>query len=259
MVHASKLIGSVQHALDILNLFNQEAEELGTTEIARKLNMHKSTVASLVYTLEANGYLTQNMKTRKYRLGFMLAERVSVMLNHLQVRQVAYPFLQELHQEFNETINLGGLDGASVVDIERMQSTRPLGRRSEIGIRTMAHSTALGKAMLACLSPTELTAFISLHGLPALTEHTITDPHCLLKDLEKTRQLGYAEDNEENEIGGRCTAGPIFDQTGRVVAAVSISLPTERLPLTDFPLYGNHIRETARAISSSLGYQYRSF
>lgn len=259
MAHTSKLIGSVQRALDILNLFNNQAEELGTTEISRSLNMHKSTIASLVYTLEANGYLTQNLKTRKYRLGFKLAERVSVMLNHLQVRQVAYPFLQDLHQEFNETINLGVLDGASVVYIERLQSTRPFGMRSEIGRRTLAHSTALGKAMLACLSPTELTAFINLYGLPALTEYTLTDPRCLLEELEKTRQLGYAVDNEENEMGGRCTAGPIFDQTGRVIAAVSISLPTARLPLADFPKYGSRIRETARAISSSLGYQYRSF
>ncbi len=259
MTHASKLIGAVQRALDILNLYNNQAEELGTTEMARALNLHKSTVASLIYTLEANGYLTQNQKTRKYRLGFKLAELTSVMLNHMQVRQVAYPFLQELHHEYNETINLGVLDGANVVYIERLQSTRPFGMRSEIGRRTLAHSTALGKAMLACLSPTEVTAFINLHGLPALTEHTITDPHCLLKDIETTRQLGYAVDNEENEIGGRCTAGPIFDQTGRVVAAVSISLPTARLPLADFPLYGGRIRETARAISRSLGYQYSSF
>ena len=259
MAHASKLIGSVQRALDILNLFTNEAEELGTTEIARSLNMHKSTTASLIYTLEANGYLTQNLKSRKYRLGFKLAELTSVMLNHIKVRQVAYPFLQELHQEFNETINLGVLDGASVVYIERLQSTRPFGMRSEIGRRTLAHSTALGKAMLACLSPTELTAFINLHGLPTMTKNTITDPHCLLEELEKTRQLGYAVDNEENEIGGRCTAGPIFDQTGRVVAAVSISLPTARLPVTDFPLYGSRIQKIARAISASLGYQYRSF
>jgi len=177
----------------------------------------------------------------------------------MQFRQVAYPFLQELHQEFNETINLGVLDGASVVYIERLQSTRPFGMRSEIGRRTLAHSTSLGKAMLACLSPTELTAFIHLHGLPILTEHTLTDPHCLLEELEKTRQLGYAVDDEENEIGGRCTAAPIFDQTGRAVTAVSISLPRARLPLADFPLYGKRIREVGRAISTSLGYQYRSF
>lgn len=259
MVHASKLIGSVQRALDILNLFDAQVEELGTTDIARLIDLPKSTVASLVYTLEANGYLTQNLKTRKYRLGFKLAELVSVMLNHLQVRQVAYPFLQKMHQEFNETINLGVLDGASVVYIERLLSTRPFGMRSEIGRRTLAHSTALGKAMLACLSPTELTAFINCYGLPALTEHTLTDPHLLLEDLERTRQLGYAVDNEENEIGGRCTAGPIFDLNGRVVAAVSITLPTARLPVTDFPLYGGRIRETARAISRTLGYQYSSF
>ncbi len=259
MAHASKLIGSVQRAIDILNLFDNQAEELGTTEIARALNLHKSTVASLMYTLEANGYLTQNMKTRKYRLGFKLAERASVMLNHLQIRQVAYPFLQALHHEYNETINLGVLDGCSVVYIERLLGTRPLGISSEIGRRTLAHSTALGKAMLACLSPTELNAFIACHGLPALTEYTITEPRILLQELEKTRQLGYAVDNEENEIGGRCTAAPIFDQTGRVVAAVSISLPTARLPVSDFAIYGNRIREAARAISRCLGYQYSSF
>ncbi len=259
MPHSSKAIGSVQRAADILNLFDKTSPELGTTEIAKALGLHKSTVASLVYTLEANGYLLQNPDTRKYRLGYKLVERASALLEQVEIRQIAYPFLLDLRNHWNETVNLAVLDGSDIVYVERFLGTKALGMRSEVGYRAPVHSTALGKAILACVSPAIAQSFIKKHGLTALTPKTITDPDIFCAELEKTRERGYAIDDEENEIGGRCVAVPIFDHTGTAVAAVSISSPTARLPLDQVAEAGAMVRETARAISRQLGYVPRAF
>jgi DNA-binding IclR family transcriptional regulator len=259
MAHASKKIGSIQRALDILNLFSSQSSELGTTEIARALGLHKSTTASLVYTLEANGFLSQNPDTRKYRLGLKLVERAFAMLDQVEVRQVAYPFLRELRDQWNETVNLAILDGPDIVYVERMLGTKALGMRSEVGRRAPAHSTALGKAILSCLPVATVQAFVCQYGLPAMTPRTITDPDKFLVELEKTREQGYAVDDEENEIGGRCVAVPVFDHTGQPVAAASVSAPTARLPVSEFQQAGAMVRETAKSISRGLGYMPRSF
>ncbi|MBI4790583.1 MAG: IclR family transcriptional regulator [Chloroflexi bacterium] len=259
MPHSTKTIGSLQRAIDILNLFDSQTPELGTTDIAKSLGLHKSTVASLIYTLEANGYLRQNPNTRKYRLGFRLVERASAMLEHVEIRQVAYPFLLELRNKWNETVNLAVLDGHEIVYVERFLGTKALGMRSEVGYRAPAHSTALGKAILACYPTTYAQSLIKQFGLAAVTPKTITDPDQFCAELEKTREQGFSVDDEENEIGGRCVAVPIFDHAGKAVAAVSISSPTARLPLDQVGEAGAMVRDTARAISRNLGYVPRPF
>lgn len=259
MAHQSRKIGSVQRAVDILNLFDSQAPELGTTEIARALGLHKSTTASLVSTLAANGFLNQNPDTRKYRLGLKLVERAFAMLDQFEIRQIAYPALQELRNQWNETVNLAILDGSDVVYIERMLGTKALGMRSEVGRRALAHSTALGKAILACLPVPQVQAFLDQYGMPQVTPKTITDPAQFLQELDQVREQGYAVDDEENEIGGRCIAVPIFDHTGNAIAAVSISAPTARLPMSDVPQAGAMVRETAKAISRNIGYLPRAF
>jgi IclR family KDG regulon transcriptional repressor len=257
--HASKKIGSVQRAIDILNLFKSQSPELGTTEIARALGLHKSTTASLIYTLEANGFLSQNPTTRKYRLGLQVVERAFAMLDQFEVRQIAYPHLRALRDEWNETVNLAILDGFEVVYVERMLGTKALGMRSEVGRREPVHSTALGKALIACMPNEKVKELIKSSGLPVMTSKTITDPERLLAELEQVREQGYAVDDEENEIGGRCVGVPIFDHTGQAAAAVSISAPTARFPLSDVPQAGAMVVKTAKAISRELGYLPRAF
>ena len=258
MTHQSRKIGSVQRAIDILNLFDSQSPELGTTEIARALGLHKSTTASLVSTLAANGFLNQNPETRKYRLGLRLVERAFAMLDQVEIRQIAYPCLQGLRDQWNETVNLAILDGTDVVYIERLLGTKTLGMRSEVGRRAHAHTTALGKAILSCLPIADVKAFVAAHGLPAVTPQTITQRQKFFAALDKTRQRGYAMDDEENEPGGRCVGAPVFDHGGRGVAAVSVSAPTARLPMSDVARVGAQVRATANAISRALGYLPRA-
>jgi IclR family transcriptional regulator, KDG regulon repressor len=249
-----KIIGSVQKAIDILNLFDAQNPELGTTEIAVTLEMPKSTAAGLVHTLKVNGCLEQNPQNRKYRLGFKLVELSTRLLNQIGLRQAALPHLRMLRDWCNEGVNLAVQDGGEVIYIERLFGTGILGMRSEIGKREPAHSTALGKAILSRSSDTEIKNFIDRCGLPAITPHTLTERARFIADLQLTRERGFALDNEENELGGRCVAAPIMDYARRVAAAVSISAPVQRLPDSQIALYGAKVKETAAMISRQLGY-----
>jgi IclR family transcriptional regulator, KDG regulon repressor len=134
-----KLIGAVDRALDILDLFNEQVSELGIGEISAATGLHKSTAAGLVYTLEARGYLRQNPANRKYRLGTRLLERAAVFLNQAEVRRAAQPYLKALQQEVDESLNLAIPDGADVVYIERLSSSKTLGMRAGIGRRAPAY------------------------------------------------------------------------------------------------------------------------
>ncbi|MBI5649927.1 MAG: IclR family transcriptional regulator [Chloroflexi bacterium] len=254
-----KKIGALQRAFDILNLFDAQTKELGNTDIARAVQLHPSTVAGLIHTLEVNGYLAQNPATRKYRLGLKLVERAAVALNHLDLREIAQPYLRALRDECNESVNLAIQDGAEVVYIEQLFGSHALGIRSEIGKRAALHSTALGKAILAWRAPKPTQEFLKTYKLTAITPKTITRRDQFLRELTRTRAHGFALDDEENEIGGRCIAAPIFDARGAPIAAVSIAVPIQRFPDKVVPRLGARVRKVAHAISQQLGYAPKSF
>lgn len=253
-----KVIASVQRALDIINLFEGSRAELGNAEIAKLLDMDTGTVAGLVSTLRVNNYLEQNPANRKYRLGLKLAERAAVLLGQLDLRKIAAPHLDDLRAWCDESVNLALRDGLEVVYIERLYGGHSLGIRSELGKRGFVHSTALGKAVMAFSSPLEIQDFIKQCLFEQVTRRTISEPEQFLQELERIKKMGYAIDEEENEIGGRCVAAPIFNRDGNPIAAVSISVPIQRLPREQIPAFGAKIKEAGMAISCRMGYQPQS-
>ena len=249
-----RLIASVQRALDIINLFNNEHVELGNAEIAKLLGLPIGTASGLIYTLKVNNYLDQNPANRKYRLGLRLAERAAVLLDQMDIRKIAAPYLENLRDWSGESINLAMRDGREVVYIERLFGHHSLGIRSELGKRGPLHSTALGKAILSNLSVSELTAILDSYQFFSITPHTIVDPDQFIAELEKSKKRGYAIDDQENELGGRCVGAAIFDHTGNPVAAISISVPIQRLPECDVEKFGTRLKETVDAISRNMGF-----
>lgn len=250
-----KVIASVQNALNILNLFDDSCSELGNVEIARKLSMNPATVAGLVYTLKTSKYLDQNPENRKYRLGFTILERASVLLNQLDLRKVSTPYMEELRDWCGESVNLAILDHDEVVYIERLFGHHALGIRTELGKRSPIHSTALGKAILSQLPNQELDTILSEYQFSSLTPHTITNKKKFLDELESTRNRGYSLDDQENELGGRCIGVAILDFQKYPVAAISISIPIQRFSLDQVPEYGQKLRLTAESISQNMGLQ----
>lgn len=248
-------IAAVDKALAILNLFSEQQIELGITEMAQLTGLHKSTLAGLVYTLERNGYLYQNVESRKYRLGLRLAERAAVALNQYQVVAAAQKHMETLLNKRNESVNFGVREGAEVVYLAHLTSNQQLNVRVKIGKRGHLHTTALGKAILSVTPETVRRQIIDTLTLEPMTPHTITTVAGLMDDLNRGAARGYSIDNEENELGGRCVAAPIFDWTGRVIGAISLSAPITRFPVERVQEFGNDIIETANAISAEMGYR----
>lgn len=247
-------IHSVIRALAILDLLGHTGGELGITEISRELSLHKSTVFRLISTLVIAGYVQQNPKTEKYRLGIHLAQLGMIVLNQIDLRRVARPFLHELMNVCNEAIHLGILDQDEVIYIEKIEMERPLTMGSRIGGKSPAYCTGLGKVLLAHFPEDNLKKLLSKDTLNRFTSNTITDPVSLMEHFVRVRDQGYAIDDEEHELGIRCVAVPIRDHQGYVIAALSVSGPTLRMTREKLDQVVPKIIETGKRISQALGY-----
>ena len=248
-------IASVQKAIDILDLFNEDLKELGNSEIAKMLDIPTGTASGLIYTLKSNHYLDQNPDNQKYRLGIRLIDRAAVLLNQIDLRNIASPYLEKIGNWCGESVNLALRDEGEVVYIERLNSRHSLGIRAEIGKRGPIHSTALGKAIVAHLPQNEISSFLENHNFFPVTQYTITNSSMFEKELEEVRTRGYSVDEQENEIGGRCVAAPIFNQDGYPVAAISVSVPVQRLPVDQVPVFGAKLKEASGNISKKNGFR----
>ncbi len=249
-----RIIASLQRALDILSLFGSQNPELGITDIAKALNLHKSTAAGLVYTLQRNGYIAQNPENRRYHLGLQLVERAGVLLDQIEIRKIAMPELEHLRDWSSESVNLAILEENQIIYIERLLTDKSLGFRNHIGKRAFPHSTALGKAILSHLPPHDAREILASYPLESMTANTITDIEALMGQFQAFHAQGYAIEREENEIGGLCISAPIHNHSSYPVAAVSVSFPLSRLDETMIAAYGSKILELARRISVKLGF-----
>ncbi|MGG0737283.1 IclR family transcriptional regulator [Niallia taxi] len=248
------IIQSVQRALRILDLFNEHTPELKITEISERLDLHKSTVHSLLKTLIEERYISQNTENGKYRLGLKLVERGNVVVNTLDIRQVARKHLLDLSIETGQTAHLGILDGQYSVYIDKVEGTKAVIRYSQIGRRIPLHSTALGKTLLAYQSSDEIIRLLNSYEYTKPTENTITKEADLLEELKVVRLQYYAVDDQENEQGVRCIAVPIFNHENKVIAGISISTLTARVKDSELDNFIVLLKKSGQELSKQLGY-----
>lgn len=228
--------------------------ELSVTEVAARLDIDKSTAYRLLSTLESRGFVTQNDRNRKYLLGLTCIKLAGSVLQGLNVRDVARPYLELLTEETGETSFLGLLEDSAVVYVDRVRSSSPLAVTSDVGARAPLHSTATAKAVLAYLPVEAVRPMILRANRVAHTPRTMTNPELIVGHLEQVRQRGYAMDDEEFCIGLRCVASPIFDHSGHVVGSISVSGPAQRVTLERVDELGRRVRQVADELSRSLGY-----
>lgn len=245
-------IAVLGRALDLLEALAEADAPLGTTELARRVGTTKSAAYRILTNLETRGYVSKDATTTRYTLGTRLAYLGQRSLTSLDLRQAARPSLEELHGRFQETANLGVLDGEEVVYIDMVESPQGLRMAARVGARDCAHSTSLGKAILAFL-PEPRRARLLRGPLPARTDRTITDPAALRAELDRIRAAGVAEDRGENEVGARCFGAPVFDHTGEPTAALSLSAPETRLDDARSAEVVAALRTAARDVSRRLG------
>ncbi len=247
------LVAAVERALGILENVDGSLRGTGVSELSRRLGLGKSTVHRLCATLEHRGYLVRDPHTGRYRLSLRLFQIGSAALSELDLPRRALPALEALAAAVEETVHLAVLDGDEIVFIAKVDSPHPLRLYSQVGRRSPAHCTALGKVLLAHAAP-EVRSRILARPLRRYTATTITDPAMLERTLEDVRRRGYAVDDQEFEEGIRCVAAPVRDYTGRVVAALSVSAPAARLPRARFPALAEHVIAAAGQVSHALGH-----
>jgi DNA-binding IclR family transcriptional regulator len=243
---------SVRKALQIFESFTIDTPELSISDLVRKLSMPKVSVYRFLRVLMKSSFISQDRRTKKYRLGIKIFELGSIVLRIFDLREVAFPLIVELSKRSGETVHLGVLDNQQVVSIEGVESGQSLRISLPVGKRVYLHSTGIGKAILAFLSDQEIKEIIRQKGLPRFTNNTIVDPTLLMKEIQLIRKRGYAIDNEENEHGIRCVAAPIFDASKQVIASISISGPSVRIPHSRIPELSSMVIGTTQRISKAL-------
>jgi IclR family KDG regulon transcriptional repressor len=194
------------------------------------LGLSTTTTYRLLQTLTQHNYIQQDPDNKKYSLGFKLLELSSIFLTQSDIRKLSMPAMQVLRDDCKETVNLAILDGPDVIYVDKLDALLPISYvGSSIGRRAPAYCTAIGKAMLAFKNEEEIHQLYQQNPLNAYTPNTITSVDQLLKNLSDIRARGYAEDNEEIQIGVKCLAVPVWKRPMVPVAAISVSGPVERI------------------------------
>jgi DNA-binding IclR family transcriptional regulator len=248
------IIQAVSHALDLLEQFRDDVDELGVTELSRRLKLHKNNVFRLLATLESRNYIQQNPLTGNYRLGLKNLELGQTMIRQMGLLRQARPILEQLSAMNNETVYIAALKETYVVYMDVVESRHAVRVVPRLGAWLPAHCTAAGKVQLASLL--ESGAELPLPDpLPSCTGSTISDRDELIRQLRIVAEQGYAIDDEEKDADVRCVSAPIRDYTTKVVGAVSISGPVARL--CDKRLNSElipQVKNAAAEISQRLGY-----
>jgi len=245
---------SVSRAVGILQAFDEERSELGVTELAQLTDLDKATVYRMLNALQQGGMIEQNPETTKYHLGFGVVRLAGLALRHLSLPGIARPHLRKLVSTSQETVNLSVMtDEGKMINIDGITSPRMVRNVGWIGREMPAHTVSGGKVMLAYLPDARVDEILA-HELKSATLRTITDPAELRQELGWIRARGYGIAEGELEEGLSAVAAPIWNHEGQVVAIISISGPSFRLPRERLIELGRVTKKTAKAISKQLGY-----
>ncbi|WP_373565524.1 MULTISPECIES: IclR family transcriptional regulator [Actinosynnema] len=232
-------VKSADRTVELLEVLSSSERPLTLTELHRELSYPKSSLYMLLQTLVARGWVELDSTRGTYGIGVRALLVGTSYLDHDPVVQVAIRVMEQVRREVNETVHLARLDGSDVVYLASRESEHHLRVVSRVGRRLPAHSTSLGKAVLAARTPQEVDAVLPA-TLDPLTQNTVTDRAALHAQLAGFRGVGYAHEREENTPGLGCFAVALPYRTP-VLDAMSCSVPLGRLD-------GEHERQVVGAL-----------
>ena len=251
-------LSSVKNALRILQKFTMDQPELKITELARELDLGKSTVSRLMSTLASEGFVEKDPETQRYRLGLSILSLASVCTSTFEIHKEAMPVLHELVEKTGETSHLAILEGLDVIYLHKVESKHHVRAFTHIGKRNPAYATSSGKVLLAFNNEQSVEKTIE-NGLEPFTKHTITDQNTLMETLTYIHEQGYAVSTEEISEGVVSIAAPVKDYTGQVIAAVNIVGPIQRVNDQTIPAHIKRVVEAGKEISRRLGYRFNHY
>lgn len=243
-------VQSVDRALDLLEILARSDTPIGVGQVAEMTGLPQATAHRLLRSLHLRGYVRHD-SSRKYSVGTAVLRLGDAVQRSLT--RSARPYLSELVAYSGETANLAVLEGDDIVYVAQVPSPQALRMFTEVGRHVRPHSTAVGKVLLAAMPEERALAILRRTGLPRRTERTITDLDTFAEELRLARELGWAVDEGEQEVGVRCVAVPVPVTDGQqVVAAISLSGPAQRFAGGREPGLVERMREIARTFAGDM-------
>lgn len=246
---------SLIKGLRILSLFDVSSPMLTVSDISKRLGYSQTTTYRLIKTLIQNGIIQESNNTSQYMLGVNMMRMGALAKRNFNLSDVALPFMKELSNITKETVLLTVINETQGMCLERVESKESI-RLSlyEPGARLPLHCGASNKILMAYLSEKEINNVIAKEGLKRFTPNTITDIDKLIVHLKQIKQQGFAISDQEVDRGARAVAAPVFDQSGNMIAGISIAGPAFRINKKRLNALGKLVVQYAKKISANLGY-----
>lgn len=249
----ARLTPALMRAFDILELLRDADEGLTAGEIVAKTGLPRTTAHELLVTMVERKYLRREDLTGKFHLGIVPFQLGNAFAERLDLRGSAQRVTQRVAAMCDETVQAGILDGSHVVYLCKVDSTQAVRTIARTGGRLPANCTAIGKALLAFLPQEEIEAMAGPEALGSLTPKSITDPELFKQQMREIQASGVAYEHGESNIDVSCVAAPVKDHAGKVIAAISISVPDMRWHQRTEEEWAELALQGARQLSAELG------
>jgi len=245
-------------AFAVLTLLCNSPSGMTLTDLTDVLRLPKSTAYRILQSLVEQRFALQDPDTKIYKAGLRMIELAHQVLAHIELRIQSRAEVEELSCRFNETVHLGVLDRDEIIYIDKHDSQKVVRMYSAIGNRSPLHCTGVGKVLLADFSEETLERIVRKKGLHRYTENTITSFPELKKHLAMVRKKGYAIDDGEHEREITCVASPIRGYGGKVIGAISLTVPISRMSRDDIEDLSPVVMDYADRISRKMGYTQKT-
>jgi DNA-binding IclR family transcriptional regulator len=245
---------TVAKAMGLLELLSRK-KALTASLIISETGMHKSTAYRLLGTLTRLGYIRKDSNTGLYSLSPKILSLASAVTETRDITEIARPWLEEIHRKTGEAVHLAVLDKDELVYLDKIESTRSLRvvMSSRPGSHAPLYCTGIGKILLSGMGDHQFRDYLKTLKFSGYTENTITDASALLTEIDRIREQGYAEDNEEHEDGVYCIAAPVRGPGGNIAAAFSVSIPSVRKAEALDSGLVNDVKKASEGISRAAG------
>ena len=245
---------AVDRAIDIIELMALSDRDLPFSEIIQQVNIPRQSLIRILKTLCKRGILKKTGQRGFYRLGMKLLYLGNRLQEKINLRSIAWPFMEDLSQKTNKTIELSTLDRDQLILIEQIEGNEGVRLYSRVGgVYPYFHALGVGKVYLGHMTPQKRNNVLEKIGLPAVTEYTITDFKKLEEDLLHIRESGYAFEDQELRKGVRRVVAPIYDHRNNLAGCIGIAATVLSFELKDREYLGPLVVETASKISFAMG------
>ncbi len=247
-------IQSLERAFGLLEEVARNREGITLSELSKREGLHNSTAFHLLKTMVMLGYIEQSKDSKRYRVGRRLFTLAAGALDEIELVNLATPVLENLTRATGECSHFAVRSGDDIVVLAKTAGTGMFQMVDRAGVVRPAHCTALGKVLLAALTPAQVDRYLASHELRRLTPKTIVERDALLRELKEVRRSGIGIDDGEFDAEARCVAVPVRDFTGQVTGAIGLSAPIWRLSIQALQEKASQVREAASALSHELGF-----